>query len=121
MSSPLSGSPSPLIAISSLGRCLDDQLDPVLGRAALFLLIQSSDESYSVLDNSAAERSAQGAGLHTAETLIKRGVGVVISGDCGPKALEVLKSAGVHVLRAPGGTVRQALSAWREGTLDRLA
>lgn len=118
--SPQELSSSPLVAISSMGRDLNARLDPVLGRTALFLLVRSADDSFTVLDNSAAQNSPQGAGLHTAESLIKQGVGVVISGDCGPKALKVLSSAGIHVFRAPAGTIRQTLKAWRDGTLASL-
>lgn len=109
-----------LVALSSKGSDLDSPLDPILGRSKLFLLVRPGTTSITVIDNSAAEHAPHGAGLHTAETLVKQGVTVVISGDCGPKALKVFQAAGIQVFRAPAGTVKEALASWEAGTLACL-
>ena len=105
-----------LIAISVRGNDLDAPLDPRLGRAERFLLVDSDTDAVKVLETGAAQ-TTHGAGIQTAQLLIKAGVKAVISGDCGPKAFAVFQTAGVPVHGADGGTAREVLAAWRAGQL----
>ncbi|HNV71318.1 MAG TPA: NifB/NifX family molybdenum-iron cluster-binding protein [Candidatus Ozemobacteraceae bacterium] len=105
-----------MIAISAKGDTLDAPLDPRLGRAERFLLIDSENESFTVMTPQTAQMS-HGAGIQTAQALLKAGVKVVISGDCGPKAFQVFQSAGVPVYSSSGGTIRDVLNAWKKKEL----
>ena len=62
---------------------------------------------------------SSGAGIQTAQTLVKHGVDNVVSGHCGPKAFRVLKESNVAVYRAKDTTVEQALKDFQEGKLTR--
>ncbi len=105
-----------LIAISAKGDSLDSPLDPRLGRAERFILIDTETQATSILETSGMQVT-HGAGIQTAQALLKAGVKQVISGDCGPKAFQVFQAAGVPVHSAIGGTVREAFEAWKRKEL----
>lgn len=108
-----------IIAISAQGKTLESPLDPRLGRAERFLLVDGDAGTFTVLEPQTGE-FAHGAGIQTAQKLLKAGVKTVISGDCGPKALLVFQTAGIKVFSASGGTVRDALDAWKKGALPEI-
>ena len=105
-----------MIAISAKGETLDSNLDLRLGRAERFLLVDSDSEAFSVMSPN-TDQKAHGAGIQTAQALLKTGIKAVISGDCGPKAFQVFQSAGIPIYSASGGTVREALNAWKKKEL----
>ena len=49
-----------------------------------------------------------GAGISTAQTLINKGVQVVLSGNCGPNDYHTLSAAGVQVITGLTGKVKEA-------------
>jgi len=105
-----------LIAVSARGDTMDSAMDPRLGRAERFILIDGDTEKISILETGAVQ-ATHGAGIQTAQMLLKAGVKVVISGDCGPKAFQVFQAANVPVYSATSGTVWDAFSAWRRNEL----
>jgi predicted Fe-Mo cluster-binding NifX family protein len=105
------------IAISSTGRTLDDDVDPRFGRAAGFIVVDSDSDETDYLDNSAQQGRSQGAGIGAAKEVVDAGTEALITGQMGPKAAQVLKRAGIPVYQCVQGTVRDAVSAFRAGTL----
>lgn len=108
-----------LIAVSAKGETLDAAVDLRLGRAAGFVLVESDTETFRYLGTGATQVE-HGAGIQTAQILVKAGARAVISGDCGPKAFQVLQTAGVPVFSTTGGTVREAIAAWKEKRLPEI-
>ena len=70
-----------------------------------------------MLDNAANSDQLSGAGIATAQTVVDTGAQVVISGRVGPKALDVLTAAGLQVYTDANGTVRDAITSWRDNRL----
>ena len=91
-------------------------MDPRFGRAAHFLILDTGTNDFVLIDNANAT-AAQGAGIKAAETVVKAGAAVLISGDCGPKAFSALKKAGVTIYSAKSMSVSGALEAYRSGNL----
>jgi predicted Fe-Mo cluster-binding NifX family protein len=58
-----------------------------------------------------------GAGIQAAQTLTKKGVDVLITGNVGPNAFQVLKSAGVKMVVGVNGTVREVVEKYKRGEL----
>jgi predicted Fe-Mo cluster-binding NifX family protein len=97
------------IAISARGNGWKEPLDERFGRAQGFFLIDSDNGNTRFLDNGGNVEAAHGAGTGTVHSLLKEGVGVVITGRVGPKAADALEAAGVTVVTAAEGTsVEQA-------------
>lgn len=105
------------IAVSSSGSDLDSGLDPRFGRCAYFLIVETEDNSFQVLDNAAAAAGG-GAGIQAARAVAQSGAQVLITGNCGPNAHQTLTAAGIAVFNSPSGTVAEAVDRFRSGELQ---
>ena len=98
------------IAISTLGRALEDAVDPRFGRAQGFVITDADAENFQYVDNRKNLELAQGAGIQTAQFIADQQVNVVVSGHFGPKAAQVLEQAGIRMVTVQdGATVRDAV------------
>ena len=104
------------IAVSSSGPELGASVDPRFGRCRYFVLTDPATTEWETLENENAT-SGGGAGIRTAQLIIDRGVGVVITGNCGPNAHQTLTAAGVELVTGASGRVQDALEAYRNGEL----
>ena len=104
------------IACSTDGATLDAQIDPRLGRAAYFLIIDAASQTVEALDNSNGAASG-GAGIQAAQTLASKGVQAVITGNCGPNAFATFQAANIAVYTGASGTARNALTQYQRGEL----
>jgi len=93
------------IAISSTGQDLAAKLDPRFGRCRYFLIIETDTMSFEVFDNDNAALGG-GAGIQSAQFITAQGAQALITGQCGPNAMQTLSAAGVQVYAEPAGTVR---------------
>ena len=109
------------IAVSSAGKTLDDDLDVRFGRAACFLVVDPETLSYEVVENGQNLNAAQGAGIQAGKTVADRGVEVVITGNCGPKAFAVLEKAGIKVVTGASGRIRDVLEKYKSGAFSPSA
>lgn len=105
------------VAVSSQGQNLQSRVDPRFGRAAYFLVVDDQDMSFTVLDNTRARDLGSGAGIQAAELVSRAGAEVVLSGVVGPKAYQALQTAGVAVVQDAGGSVEEAVKAYRQDGL----
>jgi predicted Fe-Mo cluster-binding NifX family protein len=105
------------VAITSQGKDLDALVDPRFGRAAYILIVDTNDDSIEVLDNSENVNAFKGAGIQAAASVADKGVEVLLTGYCGPKAFQTLEAAGVKVANDASGTVQEALEAFIKGKL----
>jgi predicted Fe-Mo cluster-binding NifX family protein len=108
------------IAVSALGTSLDDRIDQRFGRAEYLLLVDPSTLAVEVVDNGENRDALQGAGLGAAEAVATRGADAVLTGHLGPKAYRALKAAGIDGYGVAGMTVREAVDAYTEGSLELL-
>ena len=108
------------IAISSTGADPDAQIDLRFGRCKYFVLVEDKAENFELLDNEAAALSG-GAGLQAAQMVADAGVEAVITGNIGPNAISVLKTAGIKAYHCGPGTVRKALQKYQDGSLQETS
>jgi predicted Fe-Mo cluster-binding NifX family protein len=106
------------IAVTATGHSPSSHVDPRFGRAAWFIVYETSDGSFEVIDNGSGQAAAQGAGIQAAETLSRLGVSALLTGHCGPNAFQALKAAGIKVHAGMDGTVADAIERFRSGTLQ---
>jgi predicted Fe-Mo cluster-binding NifX family protein len=108
---------------SELVEVLDAQTNPAFGRCPTYVFVETetADEDhpleFEVLDNPAVN-AAGGAGIQAAQFVVERGAQAVVTGNVGPNAFNVLQSAGVPVYLFSGGTVREAVEAYKAGQLS---
>jgi predicted Fe-Mo cluster-binding NifX family protein len=104
------------VAVSSSGKDLNSQLDPRFGRCAYFLVIHPDDMSFEVFDNESSVLGG-GAGIQSAQFLASKGVDAVITGNCGPNAVQTLSAAGVELFAGQTGTVKEVVERFKKGQL----
>lgn len=105
------------IAVTTKGKTLDDPVDPRFGRCAFFLLVDTETFATEAVDNPNL-MSGGGAGIQSAQLVAEKDVKVVLTGNCGPNAYRTLNAAGIEVVVGASGTVRDAVDAFKAGTLS---
>jgi len=104
------------VAVSSNGNNLDARLDPRFGRCAFFLVVNSDDMSFEAFNNESAAQGG-GAGIQAAQFLASQGVDAVITGNCGPNAVQTLSAAGIELFADQAGTVKAVVERFVKGNL----
>lgn len=104
------------VAVSSNGENLDARLDPRFGRCQFFLIVNPEDMSFEALNNKGAAQGG-GAGIQAAQFLASQGVGAVITGNCGPNAVQTLSAAGIELFPDQAGTVKEVVERFKRGNL----
>ena len=107
------------VAVSSGGTDLDAQVSPIFGRCAYFVMVDSETMEATALTNNAVGASG-GAGIQSAQYVLRQGAEAVISGNIGPNSMQVLVAAGVPVYAVDSLTVREAIEALKAGKLQAV-
>ena len=103
-------------AISASGKDLEAQLDPRFGRCRYFLIVDPGTLELEVFENENGALGG-GAGIQSAQFVVSKGVEAVITGNCGPNAMQVMSAAGVSVFTGQSGTVKNLVEAYKSGRL----
>jgi len=69
---------------------------------------------FEALENSSAMQ-AGGAGISTGQMIASKGVQVVLTGNCGPNAYQVLSAASIQVITGVSGKIQDAIQAYKSG------
>jgi predicted Fe-Mo cluster-binding NifX family protein len=105
------------IAVSATGNNLDSAIDPRFGRCAYFLVVDTENMRFEAFSNESSALGG-GAGIQSAQFVSSKGAQVLITGNCGPKAVQALSAAGVKVVLGQSGTVREATERFKRGELN---
>ena len=104
------------IAVSATGNNLDSAIDPRFGRCAYFLVVDTENMSLEAFSNESSALGG-GAGIQSAQFVSSKGAQVLITGNCGPNAMQALSAAGVKVVLGQSGTAREATERFKRGEL----
>ncbi len=107
-----------IIAVSTSGENLSSPVDSRFGRAPRFLIFDSENGDFQLVDNTQNLNAAQGAGIQSAQNVINSGAKVLITGHTGPKAFDVLRSAEIAIYNIENVSIQQALDLLKEGKLS---
>ncbi len=105
------------IAISIQDQTLDSPVDSRFGRCAFFAVGDSESGQFEFHENKNAGLGS-GAGIQTAQWVADQKVDAILTGRVGPKALEVLNSAGIKIIQEVTGTGTEAVALLNEGKLS---
>jgi predicted Fe-Mo cluster-binding NifX family protein len=97
------------IAIPVQEERVESKVDSVFGRAPFFAVYDSKDKS-SVFKPNPAKDAESGAGIQAFKMMVDLGVNAVITGEVGPKALDLLKSRGIRVVQPKRDTLKETLA-----------
>lgn len=109
------------IAVSCSQKELESPLDQRFGRAPYFLIYDSATDTFEVIDNKQNLQAPQGAGIQAARNVADSGAKVLITGNVGPNAYHTLNAADITIYLTKGGTVKEALEAYKNGDLNKTS
>jgi predicted Fe-Mo cluster-binding NifX family protein len=98
-----------IIAVTAQQGRMDAQVDPRFGRAAYFMIANTTTMEVYPYDNAAGAGAGNGAGTGAAQLMSEHRVEVLYTGKVGPKAADALEKAGVRVVEDTTGTVEEVL------------
>ncbi len=104
------------IVVTANGADLDAPASPVFGRCPMYVFVDTETMQFESVENPAMN-AAGGAGIQAAQFVVERGAQAVVTGNVGPNAFNVFQPANVPVYLFDGGTVRQAVEAYKAGQL----
>jgi len=105
------------IAIAASGKTSASLVDARFGRCPYFLIIDSKTNQFKPIENTASQ-SFRGAGVSAAQMVVNKGAKVVIAGNFGPNAFNVLNSSKVKIFGGISGiTAKEALEQYKKGKL----
>lgn len=105
------------ICVTATAGDLNAQVDPMFGRSQYFVFVDSDTMAFEAMANEAIAASG-GAGIQAAQTVVNKRVDVLISGNVGPNAFQVLSTAGVKIATGAYGTVQEAVEMYKAGRLS---
>jgi predicted Fe-Mo cluster-binding NifX family protein len=93
-------------------------MDGRFGRAPYFLIFDTGTKQWSEHENKQNAELSHGAGIQAAQTIEELGVNVLITGQVGPKALQVLRANQTKIYCVTPGKINDVLTAF---LTDQLA
>jgi predicted Fe-Mo cluster-binding NifX family protein len=109
------------IAISSAGKDIDSDVDNVFGRCPFFIFADIEGKKITKVEaikNISAEKTG-GAGISAAQAVAEKGAKAVITGNVGPRAMDVLRQFNIEIYNG-SGTVKEALQGFIDGKLGKV-
>lgn len=107
------------ICVSASSGSLDAEVDSRFGRCPYFVIVDSETMEFNAVANDSSS-AAHGAGIQAAQTVVNRGVKVVITGNVGPNAFNVLSATGIKIVIGASGSVKEAVEKYKKGELQEV-
>jgi len=107
------------VVVSANEEGLDAGASPIFGRCPAYVFVDTDDLTISNLSNPAIGASG-GAGIQAAQIVIEQGAEAIITGNVGPNALQVFQASSIPVYQHAGGSVRDAVEAFKAGKLTQV-
>lgn len=108
------------IAITSQGQDANSPVDPRFGRCKYFLIFETDSDGFEIIENPNLQSSG-GAGIQAGQLMLSKGVKMVLTGNVGPNASQVLTPAGIKIQTGVSGTVAEALQHFKAGKFNTNA
>lgn len=106
------------IIFSATGESWDDKLDPRFGRSQGFFLFDEESGKTGWISNEQNANAAHGAGIQAAETVVKTGSNVLITGHVGPKAFNTLKNTKIKIYLSEEKPLKDIYEEFKKGNLQ---
>ncbi len=105
------------IALTISEKSENSVVDPRFGRCPYFLIYDDETGEKKIIDNTKNLNAMQGAGIQSAQNLLKENPDVLITGNIGPKAFMMLSGKVKIYTGAEGLTVDEAIKKFKNNEL----
>ena len=102
------------VCITSEGKTLDSKVDPRFGRCQNFIFFDTDTGNFEAQENANSQFQG-GAGIQSGQFVVSKGIKVVLTGNVGPNAHQVLSAAGISIFTGISGTVKEAIDGYKIG------
>jgi len=107
------------IAVSATEGSLDANVDLRFGRCPYYVIFEVEGKeikNHEILENTGAQ-GLRGVGITGAQMVTNKGIEVVITGNIGPNAFNVLSPTGIKIITGVSGNVKEAVEKYLKGEL----
>ena len=105
------------IAISADGKDLESTIHERFGRCPYFLIVETDDMRVEAVENANADLSTS-AGIQSASLVASKGVEAVITGSCGPKAMQVFDATNIKIITGQHGNIQPVVEHFKRNALN---
>jgi len=109
------------IAVSSIDKNIDGNVSDVFGRSPYFIIAEIENqkiERTEAIENKSTDQMS-GAGISAAQLIAEKNVNAVITGNVGPRALDVLRQFNIKIYSG-SGAVKEVLQEFIDGKLKKI-
>jgi len=107
------------IAISSNGNSNESLLDMRFGRCEYFQIHDTENKEVKVLENKGAISSG-GAGIAAANQIMEENVDVIITGNLGPNAFDIIEKAEIKAYKCDSISIKVVLDKYKCNELVQI-
>lgn len=108
------------IAISSTGKTMENLLDMRFGRCEYFQIYDTESKEVKILENE-GQNASGGAGIIASNQLVDEKVDVIITGNFGPNAFEIIEKAGVKAYKCESISITSVIEKYNKGELEQIS
>jgi len=107
------------VGISTSGKNNDSLLDKRFGRCEYFQIHDTNTGEIKVLENE-GKKASGGAGIAASNQLIDEKIDVIITGNLGPNAFELIEIEGIKAYKCEDIAVSKVLEKYNKGELQGI-
>ncbi|MCM8710115.1 NifB/NifX family molybdenum-iron cluster-binding protein [Clostridium sp. SYSU_GA19001] len=107
------------IAISATGKTSENLLDVRFGRCEYFQIHDTESKEIKIIENE-GKNSSGGAGIAASNQLIDEKVDVIITGNLGPNAFEIIERAGIKAYKCNNIPISSVIEQYNKGELKEI-
>lgn len=107
------------IVISATGKTSENLLDMRFGRCEYFQIHDTESGEVKILENK-GQNSSGGAGIVASTQIIEEKVDVIITGNLGPNAFELIEKAGIKAYKCGDLTISLVLEKYNKNELEEI-
>ncbi|ENJ9653075.1 NifB/NifX family molybdenum-iron cluster-binding protein [Clostridium botulinum] len=108
------------IAISSTGKTMENLLDIRFGRCEYFQIHDTESKEVKMLENE-GQNASGGAGIVASNQLVDEKIDVIITGNFGPNAFEIIEKAGVKAYKCESISITSVIEKYNKGELEQIS
>ncbi len=108
-----------IIVVSSVGNSKYAMTDLRFGRCSNFAVYNTKTDTFQFVENTAV-KSGHGAGINAAQVVAELDANVVLTGNLGPKAKQVLDASGIKGYQIEEMNIEEAVRAYQKQALSEI-
>lgn len=108
------------IAISSTGKTMENLLDMRFGRCEYFQIHDTESKEVKILENE-GQNASGGAGIVASNQLVDEKVDIIITGNLGPNAFEIIEKVGIKAYKCESISITSVIYKYNKGELEQIS